>query len=204
MFDRSTVFWFIQVAAIESGFFTDFSKMAKRAKISLQSVTRHYEILEDTMIAARLDNDPALDPDDVDFVRHPKSFFFDLGVLNATRGSFAVNRERIGVLFEQMVFQQISNAATTKALDFSFHNFRTRGGLEVDFVLNLEGKKTAIECKASDTVSSSELNPLREISRYYKKIAKVAFFRGERELKDWDIWILPLEKGMRSLFSIAP
>lgn len=193
-------FRFIQVAALESGFFTDFTKAAKRAKISRQSITRHFEILEDTMIATRVDNDPELDPDEVDLVKHPKFFFFDLGVLNALRGTFGLNQERIGFLFEHMVFNQITNTATTKAVDHSLYNFRTRGGLEVDFILKIDGRKTAIECKASDHVSSSELNPLRELSHYYRKIEKKVFYRGKRELKDGDIWILPFEKGLKSLF----
>ncbi len=193
-------FRFIQAAAFESGSFTDYSKTAKRAKVSRQSVTRHYEILEDTLIGNRVWNDPSLDPDEVDLVKHPRFFFFDLGVLNALRGSFEVNAERIGFLFEHLVFNQITNSATAMAVDHQFYNFRTRGGLEVDFILNLDGKRFAIECKSGEDVSSSELNPLRELQRYYPKIEKRVFYRGKRALKDGDIWILPLEEGLRSLF----
>lgn len=193
-------FRFIQAAAYESGLFVDYSKLAKRARISRQSLTRHFEILEDTMIATRVANDPDLDPDQADLIKHPKFFFFDLGVLNALRGSFDPNRERIGVLFEHLVFNQVVNTATAKALPHHLYNFRTRGGLEVDFILNLDGKKSAIECKASEQVSSSDLGPLRELKRYYSKIQKMVFYRGKRELKDGDIWILPLRSGIKSLF----
>jgi len=193
-------FRFIQVAAFESGHFVDYSKIAKRAKVSRQSITRHFEILEDTLVARRLDNDPDLDPDQVDLVKHPRFFFFDLGVLNAFRGNFAINPERIGILFEHLVFNQITNTANALSLSTALYNFRTRGGLEVDFIINLEGQKIAIECKAAENVSSSELNPLREISRYYPKLKKIVFYRGKRELKDGDIWILPLKKGIEALF----
>ncbi len=195
-------FRFIQVAAQESGLFTDYSKVANRAKISRQSVTRHFEILEDTLMGVRLTNDPTLDPERADLIKHPRFFFFDLGVLNALRGSFELNAERMGFLFEHLVFNQISNTATAKGLDHQLYNFRTRGGLEVDFILNLEGQRYAIECKASDRVAPSDLNPLRELKRYYKKIDKRVFYRGKRELKDGDIWILPLEKGLRSIFDL--
>lgn len=192
-------FRFIQTAAFASGIFVDYTKLAKHARISRQSLTRHFEILEDTMIATRVDNDPELDPDSIELIKHPKFFFFDLGVLNALRGSFDLNRERIGVLFEHLVFNQITNSLTAKALEHRIYNFRTRGGLEVDFILNIEGKKIAIECKASDHVSSSDLGPLRELSRYYPNIKKIVFYRGKRELKEGNIWILPLQKGISAL-----
>jgi predicted AAA+ superfamily ATPase len=193
-------FRFIQVAALESGHFVDYSKIAKRAKVSRQSVTRHFEILEDTLVARRLDNDPDLDPEQADLVKHPRFYFFDSGVLNAMRGSFELSPERIGTLFEHVVLNQITNTASARTIDMNLHNFRTRGGLEVDFIVKLDGRKTAIECKASEIVSSSELNPLRELSRYYPKIRKLVFYRGKRELKDGDIWILPLKKGIENLF----
>jgi uncharacterized protein len=189
---------FIQVASLESGQFLDYSKLAKRAKISRQSVTRHFEILEDTLIATRLENDPELDPEEADLIKHPRYFFFDLGVLNALRGSFELNSERIGMLFEHLVMNQISNTATANGWDYSFHNFRTRGGLEVDFILKLNGTLFAIECNSSEQVTHTDLNPLRELSRYYPKIEKRVFYRGTKELKDGDIWILPFETGIRS------
>ena len=193
-------FRFIQVAALESGHFVDYSKIAKRAKVSRQSITRHFEILEDTLVVRRLDNDPDLAPEQADLVKHPRFYFFDSGVLNALRGSFELSPERVGTLFEHVVLNQIVNTASGRALHLDLYNFRTRGGLEVDFIVKLDGRKTAIECKASESVSSSELNPLRELSRYCPKIRKLVFYRGKRELKDGNIWILPIKKGIETLF----
>jgi predicted AAA+ superfamily ATPase len=94
-----------------------------------------------------------------------------------------------------MIFNQIVNSATGRNLDFQVSNFRTRGGLEVDFILKLEGKKFAIECKASELVTSSEVGTIQKIDQYYKKIEKIIIYRGKRELKDGNVWILPFSKA---------
>ena len=190
---------FLSVSAQEAGLFLDFSKLSKKAKIPRQSAIRHFEILEDTLIARRVENDPDLDLEKVDLVKHPRFYFFDLGVLNALRGNFSLNNERIGFLFEHMIFNQLINSATGRNLDFQISNFRTRGGLEVDFILKLESKKFAIECKASEVVTSSEVGTIQKIDQYYKKIEKIIIYRGKKELKDGSVWILPFSKARQIL-----
>lgn len=190
---------FLNAAAFSSGEFLDYSKLSKKAKIPRQSVARHFEILEDTLVVRKVENDPHLDLDFVDLVKHPRFYFFDLGVLNALRGSFSLNQERIGYLFEHLVFNQIINSSTILQNQLNIYNFRTRGGLEVDFIVEIDGKKTAIECKSSQAVSSSELNALKKIDTYYPKIKKIVIYRGLRELKDGDVWILPLPKAREVL-----
>lgn len=186
---------FLAVAAFEAGLYLDLSKIAKKAKVPRQSVVRHFEILEDTLIAKKIENDPTLDPESVDLIKHPRFYFFDLGVLNALRGSFELNKERVGFLFEHMIFNQIVNSATSRNLDFSIHNFRTRGGFEVDFVLNFEGERFAVECKSGETIGSSEINKILKINQYYKKINKIIIYRGAKELKENNVWILPFKKA---------
>lgn len=187
---------FMSVAAADSGNFVDYSKMSKKAKCPRQSAVRHFEILEDTLIIRKIDNDPHLDPDQVDLIKHPRFFFFDQGVLNALRGSFDLATDRIGNLYEHLVFNQVMNSATANDLDAKIYNFRTRGGLEVDFIVSLEGQRFAVECKSSSTVNSSELSSLNGISKYYKKIGKILIYRGTREYKHDGVWIVPLPKAL--------
>jgi predicted AAA+ superfamily ATPase len=190
---------FMNVIAIEAGKYLDYSKIAKRAKVPRQSITRHFEILEDTLIARRFGNDPELDDSEVDLIKHPRFFFFDLGVLNALRGNFEIHPERLGFLFEHMVINQIINSATGRNLDFEIYNFRTRGGLEIDFIFKIKNQKFAIECKSGQTVDSNDVNTLKRIDQYYKKIQKLIVYRGSRELKENGVWILPFQKARKVL-----
>lgn len=187
---------FLSVAAGQAGLYLDYSKLAQKAKIPRQTAVRHFEILEDTLIVQKVECDNSLE---ADLIKHPRFFFFDLGVLNALLGTFEVSQDRLGWLYEHLVFNQIYNSCVGQNLDFKVFNFRTRGGFEVDFILQLEGKTFAIECKASDTVSESEVLRLKSIKRYYAKCSPLIIYRGERELKEQGVWILPLKKALASL-----
>lgn len=190
---------FLREAAISSGSFLDYSKLAKKSKVPRQSVVRHYEILEDTLLARRIENDPDIDPETCDLIKHPKYYFFDLGVVNALRGSFDLSADRIGGLWEHLIFNQLTNSACANDTDLKIYNFRTRGGLEADFILSLENKKIAIECKANNVIDSSDYQNLIALDRYYKNIKKIVIYRGKHEKKENGVWILPLPKAISIL-----
>jgi predicted AAA+ superfamily ATPase len=93
---------FLDIAAQMNGFPINYSKSAKNCHVASSTIAEYYQILEDTMIAFRLN---AWDRS----VRHqvrksPKFYFFDNGVLNALRGELglALKRSsfRFGSLFE--------------------------------------------------------------------------------------------------------
>lgn len=190
---------FIREAAVISGGYLDFSKLAKRSKVPRQSVARHFEILEDTLIAKRIENDPDLDTETCDLVKHPRYFFFDIGVINALRGGFEVTQDRIGPMWEYLVFNQIMNTSFALDIECDIYNFRTRGGLETDFIFSLGGKKTAIECKSGTQVHDSDYQNLIAVEKYYPKIQKLLVYRGNKERKENGVWIVPLERAINIL-----
>lgn len=187
---------FIREAAVSSGGYLDFSKLAKKAKIPRQSVVRHFEILEDTLIAKKVENDPDINSEHCDLVKHPRYFFFDIGVVNALRGGFEISQDRIGAMWEYLVYNQITNTSASLDKENALYNFRTRGGLEVDFIYSDEGKKTAIECKSSLSINSSDYQNLIAIEKYYPKIKKLVIYRGNTERKENGVWIVPLKKAL--------
>jgi predicted AAA+ superfamily ATPase len=144
---------FLITAAHSSGQFLDYSKLAARSKVSRTSTVRFFEMLEDTLIAHRATSYPAATT--ADLVKHPRYFFFDTGVLNGLLGSFELPPDRRGMLFEHLVFSQIRNAARARELECAIHGFRTRGGLAVDFVVEVGGQTWAIECKSGEIDLSS-------------------------------------------------
>jgi uncharacterized protein len=95
--------------------------LAKRS----QSCVRFFEILEDTLIGRRIL--PCPFADNADLVRHPKFYFFDIGVLNGVLGNFVASPDRIGVLAEHLVFNQLVQSAQACDKRIHIHSFRTRG-----------------------------------------------------------------------------
>lgn len=184
---------FLREASVEAGSYLDLSKLAKKAKIPRQSAVRHFEVLEDTLIARRVENDPDLS--ECDLVKHPRFFFFDIGVRNALQGSFDASADRIGRMFEHMVYNQIMNSASARDVEVEAFNLRTRGGFEVDFIFKVDSHKFAIECKSTNMVDESDVKNLKDLKRFYKKYTSILVYRGP-EKKVSGTWALPLKKAL--------
>ncbi|HMV76583.1 MAG TPA: AAA family ATPase [Leptospiraceae bacterium] len=174
---------FLQTVGGVSGSILDFSKIASKAKVSRSSAVRFLEILEDTLIAERIENFPETD---ADTVRHPKLYFFDIGVLNGLLGNFEPSADRIGKSFEHLVYSQIRNSAFAKDEQIELFYFRTRNGLEVDFILKLQGKVYAIEANAGD-VHASDLRSLIRFREYCPKLHQcIAVSLKEDKIRNTD------------------
>ena len=103
---------------------------------------------------------------DVDSIKHPKLYFFDGGVLNGLLGSFDTSVVRSGALFEQSEYSQLINSSASRDQRLEISFFRTRGGVEVDFIITLGGKVWAVEAKAGQ-VDKGDLDGLRRFREYY-------------------------------------
>lgn len=153
---------FLTEAAISSGQILDYSKIARRAKISRTTCVRFFEILHDTLMLDRCD--PYTENEDLECVRHPRFYFFDNGVRNALLGSFDLSPERKGILFEHFLFNQIRNSLLARNIPGKIRFFRTRTGLEVDFIVTMGSTIWAIEAK-SGSVDEHDLNSLRTFAK---------------------------------------
>jgi uncharacterized protein len=158
---------FINVAAESSGQILDFSKIAKQAKIERKICSRFYEILEDTLIAQKLE---VYEKTQADIKKRPKFYFFDTGVLNGLLGNFTVSNDRKGLLFEHLVINQISASAKAWDKNVKLSYFRTRSGFEVDLIVETAGKTYAIEIK-SGTVDSGDAQRLERFLEYKKDLS---------------------------------
>ena len=160
---------FLNTAAEFSGKICDFSKISTKSKVSRSNIVRFVEILEDTLVAHRVTIfDRAKD---ADTIKHPKLYFFDVGVLNGLLNNFTVSPDRIGNLYEHFIYSMIRNSAMAIDEELEIQYFRTRHGLEVDFVLNYKNKIWAIEVKSGD-INNTDLDGLRAFREYYPKVHK--------------------------------
>jgi predicted AAA+ superfamily ATPase len=157
---------FIVSAAQHSGLVLDFSKIAKQAKIERKACSRFYEVLEDTLIASRLE---VFDKTDADIRKRPKFYFFDTGVLNGLLTNFISSSDRRGTLFEHLVINQVIASAKARDIPIKTSYFRTRGGYEVDLVLEIRGRTYAIEIK-SGRADQGDAGNLESFRDYCKSV----------------------------------
>jgi predicted AAA+ superfamily ATPase len=174
---------FLTTMAAVAGQIVDFSKIASRAKVSRSSCVRFVEILEDTLIAERIMVFEGAEGADI--IRHPKLYFFDVGVLNGLLNNFSASNDRMGLLFEHLVYSQIRNSALAHDQPVSIQYFRTRHGVEVDFIVTIGKKIWAIEAKAGE-VHESDLTGLKAFRSYFPQVHQCVLVspREKRRKKD--------------------
>lgn len=179
--------------------FVDFTKFAKKAKISRHAVPRYFEILEDTMIGYRLYACSEF-AEEFSLIKHPRFYFFDCGVYNGLLGNFEPSLDRVGVLSEQLVFNQLLHSAWANDEDIEISTFRQSKGVEIDFIVKHKNILSAIEVKNSDRIQTDDLDGLLFLKKKSTKVKNFYIFHmGTKETKMGAIWCLPLQKGLLEL-----
>ena len=189
---------FLFVLAAEAGKFLDLSKLASAAGIPRQSAFRYFEILEDTLIVRRCD--AFRKSERRRLIQSPRFFFFDTGVLNGLLNNFTASGDRVGALFEHLVFNQLIHGAAAKDLDLRISSYRTEHGAEVDFIIELKKEVIAIEAKASANIGPSDLRGLRSFAEYAGKKHRtcIAYLGSARKILDgvellpWQLLLMDL------------
>jgi predicted AAA+ superfamily ATPase len=190
---------FMQESILSAGQFVDFSKLAKKAKISRHAVPRYFEIMEDTLIGYRTYPFQELQ-ESQELVRHPKFYLFDNGVYNGMLGNFVASADRIGVLAEQLIFSQLIHSGWAQENALQVSTFRTRSGIEVDFILERQGSVFAIEVKSNDDISSQDCSGLEYFASVYPQVKGCFLLHmGRKEKHFGPIWALPWQRGLQEM-----
>ncbi|MBI2094130.1 MAG: ATP-binding protein [Candidatus Omnitrophica bacterium] len=189
---------FLLVAAAEAAKFIDLSKLASQASLPRQSAVRYFEILEDTLVIRRCEAfRKSLRRR---LVQSPKFYFFDTGVLNGLLENFVVSADRIGVLFEHLVFNQIMDSAQSRDKQIRISSYRTEHGAEVDFVVEIEGRLFTVEAKATSHVSRADLGGFKSFAEYVgKKHEPILVYLGTEKKWIEGIRILPWQEFLHEL-----
>lgn len=190
---------FLMIVASAAGDFLDLSKLSSEAQVQRQSGLRFFEILEDTLIVHRCE--AFAKSTRKRLVQHPRFFFFDNGVLNGLLKNFTVSGDRIGNLFENLLFTQLLQSSFNKDCDIRISSYRTEHGAEVDFIVEHENTLWAIEAKASANVGKSDLRGLHNFGEYYgKPFKKIVAYLGDHQKKIEDVSVLPWQMALKEVF----
>ena len=159
---------FLELAASESGLIVNFSDLASRIGASHTTITAYYGILEDCLVAERIEP-ISTSPIRKRLAKSPRHLFFDLGVrrVAAREGADAGEVEK-GRRFEQFVGLELlrhirSNAITSARLRF----WRDPAGPEVDWVVERCGRFLPVEVKYRGTPKLSDARHLRTFMKEY-------------------------------------
>lgn len=158
---------FIDLAGFCNGQMLNYTNIARDCGIDAKTVKEYFQILEDTLIGYLIY--PFFKKNKRDVIKStPKFYLFDVGIANylakvqveVLRGIMADNA------FEHFILMELRAFLGLNELDEPINYWRSKTGLEVDFILN-QGK-VAVEAKISANPAVSELKGLRAFCNDYK------------------------------------
>ena len=175
---------FLQLAALEAGNISHFRGIAQELGVSHTTVAGYYEILEDCLIAERIE---ALSESRTrkKLTKSPRCLFFDLGVRRAAAEEGRRLSPRVlGALFEQFVGLELLRATRQTVGKLRLRFWRDPDGPEVDWIVEGEDRWLPVEVKWSDAPAERDTRHLRTfLSEYPKAREGVVVCRTPRRFK---------------------
>ncbi len=160
-------FKFLPLAASYNGSILNFSKLSQHIGVSYKTIQQYFQILQDTLIGFLLN--PFSENVKAQISKHPKFYFFDTGVCRALRGDLLSplypGTKEYGEAFEHFIILEILRFIDYSQKDYKFYFYRTKGGAEVDLIIQSQKDIFAIEIKSSDAPDSSDLVGLKSFSK---------------------------------------
>jgi len=190
---------FLETISFSHASVLNVSNIAREAQVGRKSAEAYIEIMEDLLLAFRLRV----------FTRrarrrltaHDKFYFIDSGVFRSLRpsGPFDRAQEIDGQALEGVVAQHIRAWIDYRNMKNELYYWRTRSGVEVDFVVYGDDGLWGIEVKNTDRIRKSDLKGLYSFIDEYPQAKTLYIYRGkERQLID-GIHCIPCEEFLLRL-----
>ncbi|HBR15845.1 MAG TPA: AAA family ATPase [Candidatus Omnitrophica bacterium] len=190
---------FFDAMTYSHGELTNYSNIARECGVDSKTVKEYYQILVDTLLGTMVEPFKKRQNRQV-LTKIPKFYLFDVGVagLITKRHLEEARGEAFGKAFEHFIFMEIAAYRSYRELDFSIRYWRTKTGLEVDFILG-DGE-VAVEVKGTSRVDSHDLRSLNAFGQEYapKKLIVVCNEKEKRVVGK--ITILPWKMFLKRLW----
>lgn len=150
---------FFEAFGYSHGELTNYSNIARDCAVDSKTVKEYYQILVDTLLAMRIEPFKKKQSRQV-ITKAPKYYLFDVGVAGFLTKRYIEEKrgEEFGKAFEHFILMEIIAYRAYNAKEFEINFWRTKSGLEVDFIL---GKgEIAIEVKGAGRVDKSSMKGL--------------------------------------------
>lgn len=190
---------FIEVISFSQGNSLNYSNIARDCGVSSKSVETYISILEDLLLAFRL---PVFTRNAVrHLTQHPKFYYFDAGVYRSVRPSGPLDRaeEILGIALETLIFQHLQAWIQYSSDSNKLYFWRTKAGLEVDFVIYGPNTFCSIEVKHASRIQKEDLKGLHAFGEDFPQAQKIMLYQGKERLRFHDILCIPCESFLRYL-----
>jgi len=190
---------FLETLSFSHGSLLNMSNVSRECSVKYPTVTQWLLIAEDLLFIFKISV----------FTRRAKRilvaqsklYFFDTGVFRALRPKSILDSqsEIEGGALEGLVAQHLRAWIDYTKQSHELYFWRTKSGVEVDFVVFGEMGLWAIEVKNSRHIRPSDLTSLRHFKEDYPEATLIFLYRGEERMQKGDILCIPCADFLKNI-----
>ena len=191
---------FFDAMGYSHGELTNYANIARDCGIDAKTVKEYYQILADTLLGTMIE--PYKKQQDRNVIlRAGKFYLFDVGVAGAiTHRQIPQEKgEQFGRALEHFILMEILAHRVYRELDYDVNFWRTKSGLEVDFILGRG--EVAIEVKGTSRIDNSDMRPLKTFIQEYRPASAFVVCNERAPRVHEDIRILPWRDFLKMLWN---
>ncbi len=190
---------FFEAMAYSHGEMINYSNIARDCGVDSKTVKEYFLILTDTLLG-RLVSPFKRRQSRREILKTPKFYLFDVGIAGGIikREIKEERGEQFGKALEHFIFMELQAYDSYRETDFDINYWRTKTGLEVDFILGRG--HTAIEVKGSDNIKNRDLHPMKAFIEEYSPKNAIVVCNEKRARIQKGIRILPWRMFLEELW----
>jgi len=190
---------FFDAMGYSHGELTNYSNIARECGVNSKTVKEYYQILIDTLLGTMVEPFKKRHNRQV-ISRAAKFYLFDVGVAGAITKRYLEEEkgELFGKAFEHFIFMELAAYNSYNELDYEINFWRTKSGLEVDFVLG--GGEVAIEVKGKTRIEKRDMQPLTAFVDEYSPRKAIVVCNEREERVHGGIRIMPYKNFLYDLW----
>lgn len=190
---------FLEALSFSHSATLNISNVARDCQIERKVVQGYVEIVEDLLLGFRLPVFSRRAKREVS--AHPKFYFFDAGIFRSLRPQGPLDRpqEMDGQALEGLVAQHLRAWIAYRGGHSRLFFWRTRSGVEVDFVVYGPDEFYAIEVKNAARIGDEDLRGLRHFQEDHPQVTPLFLYRGTERLMRHNIRCVPCEEFLPRL-----
>jgi len=190
---------FLEAISFSHASILNVSNVARECAIGRKTVEGYISILEDLFLGFQVDIFTKRAKRSL--ISHPKFYLFDAGIYRALRPKGPLDRpeEIFGHALEGLVAQHLRAWVEYTHHDYKLYFWRSRGGVEVDFIIYGPEGFYAVEVKNSRKLYTKDLSNLKNFKRDYPESKGYLLYRGKDKLMKEGILCIPCEDFLLKL-----
>ncbi|OGW36879.1 MAG: hypothetical protein A2Y97_06440 [Nitrospirae bacterium RBG_13_39_12] len=191
---------FFDAFGYSHGELTNYADIARDCGVDSKTVKEYYQILIDTLMAIRIEPFKKRQSRQV-ITKAVKYYLFDVGVAGCLNKRYLMEEKgtEFGRAFEHFLLMEIVAYRSYKGYDFRINFWRTKSGLEVDYVTR-DGE-TAIEVKGTNHVDVRDLRGLFAFMDTYSPKRSIVVCNEKERRIHGKIEIIPWREFLHELWN---